>query len=84
MADSGRSSRKAVATYDVAINRWQEMIRNPGTPRPESKQAIDIGRSPGLQVLIARPTFPAIPASGMRGHDSLFTVAGAALVLATG
>jgi len=41
------------------------------------------GRSPGSQVFVAFPTFPAGLASGAQGTDSLFTVAGAALELAT-
>ena len=41
------------------------------------------GRSPGSQVFVSSPTFPAGLASGAQGVDSLFTVAGAALELAT-
>jgi hypothetical protein len=41
----------------------------------------DSGRSPGSQVIVADPAFPADSASGAEGSDSLLTVAGAALAL---
>ncbi len=74
---------KRSPTDGLAMTRWLETVRNPGTPRPESSwRPTSAGLLARRFSSLAQPSQPSRPVA-RGGRDSLLTVAGAALELAS-